>query len=491
MTPPHLEAGRIIGQRYTIRRLVSRGVLSALYEAISAPNREILLEVFAPLDPSRASSGIEEKLARVVDEVNALPASLALPVLEAGIDQETRCPFIASIASVTPPLSDLVKLCPLTGEELVAFIARLCSALDAAHARSLIHASLDATKIFVGPAPRFDVRLAGLGAFLVTGRAGEREWAAPEAHGTPSIASDVYSAALCALYAATGSLPEDAAAFVKQLATHAENDAGPPSPIDARLAEPLARALASSPEGRPASAGELARAVTAAMGSSFAVSGRWAAAPQTPRAVPAPSMEEEIDEVEEIHPPPAVTSVDALTAPIAASGSDRPHVESPKRFSLMSAKGSRAKVMGAIAASALLFAIGGVVIAFVLVGGARNDAPVASPPPPMMQPSSNFATVPEPPPSASDVPAAASEPPPPPPRPSNEAGLVVTCVPECASITVDGKTLEEFPATLKPGGHNIVARRGVHPPQYRYVQLAGGRDTKITFVWRAQKGPKK
>ena len=73
----HFEAGRIVGQRFTIKRLVSRGVLSALYEAITAPNREILIEIFAPVAPG-SSADVSARLARVVEEVNALPASVAI-----------------------------------------------------------------------------------------------------------------------------------------------------------------------------------------------------------------------------------------------------------------------------------------------------------------------------------------------------------------------------------------------------------------------------
>lgn len=446
-----LDAGRIIGQRYTVRRLVARAITSSIYDAMTAPNREVLLEVFAP-EIEQATPGLSALLSRFTTEVNALPTSIVLPIIEVGIDSETGSPFIASTASVTPTLAELVKLCPLGGEELAAFAARLCAALDAIHSRGLVHGALDPLTVFVGPAPRCDVRLGGLGASLL----------AMQSDAPPSIATDIHAAALLILFAGAGTLPDDPRAAV----VAAREAEGAPPAFDARLGDPLARALSADPAARYASAGDLGRAVTDALGSSFVVSSPWLVAA-----------------------PPA-TSVDALTTPIAAPTDPLPDAfasapldaaESPARRRI-----PPTKMIAVIAAALAVFSIGGAALAVVLAGGARHSAAVAA------THASAVASA-SPPHSPSPPPIAVEPPPTPvvasPPTPSDtEAALVVKCIPECDWIRVDGKTVPTFPATFAPGAHVVVAKRTWHPPQTRYVKLSTERETSVQFVWFKPKG---
>lgn len=451
MSARHLEAGHIVAQRYTIRRLVARAVTSSIYDAMTAPNREVLLEVFAP-EIARATPDLPALLARVTEGVNALPTSIVLPVIEAGIDAETGSPFIASAASVTPTLADLVKLCPLAGEELAAFAARLCAAIDAIHSRGFVHGALDPLTVFVGPAPRCDVRLGGLGASLLAAQSGA----------SLSTATDIHAAALLVLFAASGNLPDDPLAAV--VAAHE----APREPLafDPRLGAPLARALSPDVSQRFASAGDLGRAVSDALGSSFVVSSPWLVAAQ-----------------------PAVTSVDALTAPIAAPTDplgDDAFLSAPMDAEPAPARRRMPppKTLAVVAAALAVFSIGGAALAVGLAGSPRRPAPataaathssaVASAlPPPVPLP------VADPPPTVAPAATerAASAP------SASEAALVVKCIPECDWIRVDGKTVASFPSTFAPGSHVVVAKRTWHPPQTRYVKLSNERETAIEFVW--------
>ena len=281
-----LEPGRIVGGRYTIRRVVAHGQASSLYEAITAPSREIFLEVFAPDTASTPNVGA--RLEQVAAQVNSLPSSLVLPIVEASIDRETGCPFVASEASVTPSLAELVKLCPLANDELVAFVARLCAALDAAHARGLVHAALEPAKVFVGPAPRCDVRLAGLGTGFLRGHLCDPLWSAPEAY-APTPQSDVYSAALLTVFATCGELPPDPASVVNAVARDSISVGPRPSAFDSRIAGALARALAPAAADRQNSAGDLARAIGESMGSNLTLSSAWRAAAASRSAWKAPT----------------------------------------------------------------------------------------------------------------------------------------------------------------------------------------------------------
>lgn len=480
-----LEPGRIVGGRYTIRRVVSHGHASSLYEAITAPSREIFLEVYAP--DTASTPNVAARLEHVAPQVNALPSSIVLPVAEAAIDRETGCPFVASEASVTPSLAELVKLCPLANDELVAFVARLCAALDVAHARGLVHAALDPAKVFVGPAPRCDVRIAGLATAFLRGHLCDPVWSAPEAY-APTPASDVYSVALLTVFATCGELPPDPASVVNAVARDSMSVGPRQSAFDSRIAGALARALAPAAAERQNSAGDLARAITESMGSKLTLSHAWRAAPPAsegllpPDAVP-PSL---------VAPPPAAaTSLDALTTPVALPA-PAPHVSQPVPAPLL---GSRAKLLLAASASLVGVAVVAVVITSKLSDPVKHAAASASSSPATNAP----VAVPEPPPVATPTPV-----PPPTPAPAptptadppplahpSEATLVVECTPECASITVDG-TLVESPATLKPGSHVVVVKRGLHGPQTKYVKLGAGRTTTISFIWwKTPPGPPK
>lgn len=482
-----LEPGRIVGGRYTIRRVVSNGQASSLYEAITAPSREIFLEVFAP--DTASTPNVAARLEQVGAQVNSLPSSLVLPIVEAAIDRETGCPFVASEASVTPSLTELVKLCPLANDELVAFVARLCAALDAAHARGLVHAALEPAKIFVGPAPRCDVRIAGLGTGFLRGHLCDPIWSAPEAY-APTAQSDVYSAALLTVFATCGELPPDPASVVNAVARDSMSVGLRQSAFDSRIAGPLARALAPSATDRQNSAGDLARAIGEAMGSKLTLSSAWRAAPPAsegllpPEPIPQPVL---------AAPPPAATSLDALTAPA-------PHVSQPPPRALL---GSRAKILLAAAASLAGVAIVAIVITSKL--GYNPKRVAASPSSPLASAAVNApAPVPVPPPTqvatATPPPIVPDEPPanpaptaPASPAPTNpsDATLVVECTPECASITVDGNPVES-PATLKPGAHVVVVKRGLHGPQTKYVKLGAGKTTTVSFIWwKTPPGPPK
>lgn len=468
MKAPELEPGRIVGQRYTIRRLVARRPSSSLYEAITAPSRETLLEVFAV--ETAVMPDVEARLARLTEEVNALPANIVLPIIEAGVDHESGFPFIASEGSVTPSLAELVKLCPLAADELVAFVGRLCAALDAAHARGLVHAALDPARVFVGPAPRCDVRIAGLGTAFLNGHGCDLVWSAPEAY-APTPASDVYSAAMLTVYAALGELPADPASVVSAAARDVVSIGPRSSALDGRIAGPLARALAPAAAERHARASDLARQIAEALGSEFVASGAW------PAAVPAVPA----NRVEAAPLPPAATSVDALTTPVGAPAPLPPldSLPPPRAF------GSRAKLIAVVAAVLVFIGVFSVVISTVAGGPPRATGHVASVAPvASAMPIATTQSAPAPSPAPAPVIEPAPSAPPNPAKPSSSEGtLVVDCTPECQSITVDGKPIEGASAALRPGTHVIVVKRGLHAPQTKYVKLLAGRETKISFIW--------
>jgi hypothetical protein len=167
------------------------------------------------------------------------------------------------------------------------------------------------------------------------------------------------------------------------------------------------------------------------------------------------------------------------------------------------ARSSRARLITVIAA-VLVFIVGfSIVIGSIAGRPSRVAFPVASAAPSSR--SSHAVSSPVPPPASAAAPAAAPAPTPTPTpapappspaaeerppsaparpaKPSTEATLVVACTPECQSVTVDGNAIEAFPASLEPGAHVVVVKRGLHTPQTKYVKLGAGRETKVSFIW--------
>jgi hypothetical protein len=460
-----LPIGQVVGKRFTIRRVLTRGLHVTAYEAITAPSREVLLEAYAvaPLGPEVAA-----RLDAVVREVNRLPPNIVLPMLEAGIDQEMGIAYAASEASVTPALADLVRLCPLSGDELAAFVGRLAAALDAAHGVGLLHRTLDPSKVFVGPGPRCDVRLAGFGAGLVTGKAGDPAWAAPEADTQPSRACDVYAAALLTRFAASGALAGAATA----------------APLDPRLERALAKGLARAPGERYPTAGALARAVMDALGSRIVVS-----VPALQVALPVPDSErtpaeagftDVTDATEPWVPPAESTSRDA--APWAADPPRPASAPEPPVFPFGQPgrqAGPPRKAFVAIAA-----ALGIVTVATFAVAVHRGRGGAA---PVKIAATSSSEAVPPPPPSlpASSALLGAPPEPAPGPAPGPVGRLAVRCTPACDTIEIDGQPVDAFPAEVAPGSHTVVARRGTYAAQKKRVNVGTTKPTEVAFVWAA------
>jgi serine/threonine protein kinase len=197
---PEWPPGHIVAGKYTVQALLSRTAWSRSYQAITEPNREIVLRVFHP-DPAleRAIGARMPKIAKLEPH--------ALPILEVGRDPVSGLDFIATARSRHPSLASLVELCPLTLSEGVSFAESLGRALDAAHDIDVKHLALTPQSIFVGPAPECSVQLSD---FEMTPHRpfvlSDALWLSPEQlEGQPATQlTDVYLTALVVFFALTG-----------------------------------------------------------------------------------------------------------------------------------------------------------------------------------------------------------------------------------------------------------------------------------------------
>jgi serine/threonine protein kinase len=496
VSPRELVPGSIVGGKYAVRSVLGKTPVAVTYHAFTAPNREVALKLYDPALARRPD--VIAELGAAAAAARDLPGHLALEEMDDGVDAELGAPFRVTELSPLPPLSQLVSLCALTPDEALAMIRSLAAALDLVHARGLAHLDLKPNNVFVGPPPRYAVRLGDFGAGFST--ATERSpaqlaWAAPwlapeQIDGPGAPQSDVMACALVAFHAMTGKSYWRSCSGEIDLAAWRDELRAPRASASARAHElrvvipprldaAFARALAPDPGDRFASVGDFLAALE----------GRPPAetAPK-PVAIAASPIEPAIE-------PPAVSTPDpfpsgsiALDVPAPAAAPPPVASESPPR------PAGRKRVSPVLVLAPLggLALIVGVAIA---LRGSKPE-PAAAPssaPLPAPTPTREPATTADPPPaSAAPAPTATtmttttapSAPPPPavlPPSPDG-SGLEITCMPACVSVKIDGVEVPIEPSTPLPAGHHTILVTSVNGvKKLLSINLKPGRVEKMFF----------
>src|SRR4051812_48721302 len=265
---------------YRVESVAGRGGMGVVYLARQiALDRPVALKLIAPDlardEAFRARFARESRIAASLDHPNVIP------VYEAGEDGERL--FIAMRFVEGTDLARMVAaegaLDPRLAAELVAQAA---SALDAAHARGLVHRDVKPGNLLVAGegSSRPHVYLTDFGlarrdgsstGLTTTGQwMGTPDYAAPEQIDGYEVdaRTDVYALGCVLFEALTGSPPFGDRARMAKAAAHLHEP--PPTLRSRRPSVPLAfepvvaRALAKRPEDRYASAGELGAAALAA-----------------------------------------------------------------------------------------------------------------------------------------------------------------------------------------------------------------------------------
>jgi predicted Ser/Thr protein kinase len=267
---------------YRIESVAGRGGMGVVYRARQiALDRAVALKLIAPElardDAFRARFARESRIAASLDHPNVIP------VYEAGEDGDRL--FIAMRFVEGTDLGRMIDEGGAVEPRLAAeLVAQAASALDAAHARGLVHRDVKPANLLVaGDAARPHVYLTDFGlarrdgsstALTTTGQwMGTPDYAAPEQIDGDEVdaRTDVYALG-CVLFTALAGVPPfgDRPRMAKAGAHLHER---PPAlrsirPEVAAAFEPVvARALAKRPIDRYPSAGELGAAALAAAGS--------------------------------------------------------------------------------------------------------------------------------------------------------------------------------------------------------------------------------
>ena len=285
--------------RYRLDAVIGRGGMGVVFRAVDERlDRTVAIKVLAPDlvgDPL-----VQERFLREARVAAAVEHPHIVPVFEAasagGVDY---------IAMRYVPGSDLGRVlrreAPLDPTRALAIIEQVGDALDAAHARGLVHRDVKPSNVLLedrggewawlsdfGLTKRMD----GSMALTREGLVGTLEYIAPEAieHGTVDGRSDQYALACVAYHCLSGRPPFVAESEAKLLHAHL-HDTPPPlgggdaasSEVDAVLRRALAKQQAERFPSCRALAMELRRAVesTPVVGAAGAAVGR-SAAPQSP-----------------------------------------------------------------------------------------------------------------------------------------------------------------------------------------------------------------
>lgn len=265
---------------YRIEEIVGRGGMGVVYRATQlALEREVAIKLIATErsdDPVfRERFTAESRIAASIEHANVIP------VYEAGEDDGLL--FIAMRLVEGLDLGRLLaRLGPLSPERAARVTAQIAGALDAAHARGLVHRDVKPANVLVTADQPEHAYLTDFGVAKYAGAltritradqwVGTLDYLAPEQIRGEQLdtRADIYALTGVLYHCLTGETPFQRDSEAATMWAHVS--APPPDPsrvvpdLPEELDEVIARGMAKNPSDRYASAGDLARAAALALG---------------------------------------------------------------------------------------------------------------------------------------------------------------------------------------------------------------------------------
>jgi CHASE2 domain-containing sensor protein/predicted Ser/Thr protein kinase len=288
--PRSLEPTAIIAG-YRVEEAIGRGGMGVVYRATQlALERSVAIKLIATEraeDPVfRARFQLESRLAASIEHPNVIP------VYEAGEDDGLL--FIAMRLVDGVDLAQVLRQGPLEPTRAVRLVEQIAGALDAAHARGLVHRDVKPANVLITSGEPEHVYLtdfgvakhvgAGAGVTRVDQWVGSLDYVAPEQIKGEAVdgRADVYALAGVLHQCLTGQVPYPRDSAPAKLWAHI--NAPPPLPsqllssLPSALDVVIARGMTKDPAERFPSAGQLANAAARALGIAVA---------HPPKSVPA------------------------------------------------------------------------------------------------------------------------------------------------------------------------------------------------------------
>ncbi|MDA0174763.1 serine/threonine protein kinase, partial [Solirubrobacter taibaiensis] len=259
---------------YRIESVAGRGGMGIVYRATQlALGRPVALKLLTA--QLAADDGFRERFRREWETAAAIDHPNVIPLYEAGEHDGTL--FIAMRFVDGVDLAYMSADGPMAAPRAVRLVAQIAAALDAAHARGLVHRDVKPANVLVGEGDHAylsdfglsreasQTRLTRTGLFV-----GSTDYAAPEqVRGEATDArTDIYALGCVLFQLLTGSVPFARSGDMAKMYAHITEP--PPLVSDTRPELPefdaiVERAMAKDPDDRHQSAGELAREAMAAI----------------------------------------------------------------------------------------------------------------------------------------------------------------------------------------------------------------------------------
>jgi serine/threonine-protein kinase len=264
------EIGSVIAG-HRLERLVGRGGMGVVYAAVDeALDRTVALKVIAP--ELAAEPGFRERFIAESRIAASLDHPNVVPIFSAGEDDGLL--FLAMRFVEGDDLRTLVQRDgPLEPRRAAALMTQVASALDAAHARGLVHRDVKPANVLVGAGDHCYLTdfglvkdLAATAGVTRTGEVlGTLDYVAPERiqGGETGPWTDVYALGCVLFFALTGRVVFPLEEPERKLWAHVSE---PPPAVPGPAGAVVARALAKHPRERFASAPALAAALDEAVG---------------------------------------------------------------------------------------------------------------------------------------------------------------------------------------------------------------------------------
>ncbi len=286
--------------RYRILRELGRGGMGSVYVARD-PHlpREVALKLLRP-DQS-GDANLRSRFQREAQTIAGLEHFAVVPVYDYG-EVDGRLYLVMRLMR-GGTLKERLRGGPLPRDLQFSIVERIASALDRAHASSMVHRDLKPANILFdddGKAYLSDFGIVKLyeGESNLTrtgGILGTPTYMAPEQGlGRPvDHRSDIYSLGVVLYEMVTGRVPFQADTAVATVLKHVNEPLPPPRSIHPGVSDHvervLLRALAKEPQERFVSAGEMAKTLLSPPSAVWAGATMLEQAPQVPPAAPAPS----------------------------------------------------------------------------------------------------------------------------------------------------------------------------------------------------------